>query len=720
MLSNFTVDFLTQRPFLVILVALVLVALSIFVYLHTNPQLPRWLRGILATLRIAAILALVAVLLEPIIGYSRHFERSRKVAVLIDKSGSMERIEGNKTRGARLDSLLSSEVFERVTTTAEVTTFFFGEKLDPLAENITGDKTAIGDALAHVANLEIGEPFDYWLLFSDGNSNFGRPPASVTTGTPVIAIDMSQDAGLFDLYIDEVEYNPVVFVGRKSELRVRAGWRGVDSATAINAQVRDARRVLAETRQTVTQDAGFTELTLSYTPGQAGQLLLTIELPPQLREETPDNNSRTIAVRVLKSRLSVLLVTAAPDYEIGFLSRYLRGSDKYELNLLSTGDESGNLAGRLPASQSELNRYDLVILHDPHPAILTSRSGIIQSYLRERGGAIWIMLGATFATQETPEWLTRILPFSPTRRRPIEYVEFTGEPVESQLFHPAVRIADDRSTIRELWSTLPPFKALVRCGAAATDATILVNASLAGENGAPSPILGYRRSGPGKLATSAASPFWQWSFTQAGLGEDVSAYSRFIEGLISWLTVPEDSDPIRIVPEKEVFARGEVVAFDGFAFDQGFRPIPDATGVIQLSSDSLTTPLEVDLVSRGEGKFRAEFPSVPPGQYRYTGIFEKSGTELKRMSGRIAVEDFSLEEFDQSGDPAALAGIAQRSSGAYLHHNDFASLERVMNLERVQESEDREFGLLGNTWILLLFIVCLCAEWLIRKLNHLL
>ncbi len=719
-LKDISIEFLTGNPVLVGLAFVVLILLSLLLYFKTNPPLPLHFRILLGGLRVIAMLALIGALFEPVISFSREYNRNVRVAVLLDKSSSMDRQEPDKSRAARLDSLMSCPDFSRLKASADVETYYFGENVDQSSDLVNRDKTALGEALHELSRRELAEPSDFWFLFSDGNSNSGRQPADAARGlsVPVYSIDMAQDAGSFDVALSAVDFNPVVFVGQKTEMKVKLNWHSA-RGQRFTVQLRHDTRILDESHYTLSQEDGLGEVTLSYVPAEPGQRLLQVQIPILEEEETGENNQRTVAVKVLKSRLTILLVTAHPDYEVGFLNRYLKQSEKYDVDLIVTGPKAGNLFDRFPASQTELNRYDLVILHDPEPSSLEAYQEIIKSYLSERGGAIWVTMGRQFAESGPVPWFNRLLPFSQSSQRGVDYGDFHGQPAEGNLFHPAVRLADDRSGIREVWADLPPFRSLVRCDQTDLTGVVLAYASGPGLDRLNIPILGYKRFGPGKLLSVAALPMWHWSFINLGFGEDDSHYGTLLEGVISWLTVPEDFDPIRIAPDKEVFNRGEQIRFEGFAFDQGFRPIPGVTGVVQIMEEESHEAYEADLIEHGEGKFRALYDQVPPGRYHYKALFEKEGQVLKQREGRIQVEPFSLEEYDQDGDPSTLMAVARLSGGDYFTCQQFAQAVSAVDLSPITESQEGEIVIWGRLWLLLIFIGSLGLEWVLRKLNDL-
>lgn len=721
-LKDVSINFLTGSPVVAVLALLALAALSVYLYMRTNPPLPTYLRIILNGLRLIALLALFAALFEPVVSFSREYQRLRKVALLIDNSSSMDKTEAGKSRKARLDSLLSSRAFAELSSHAVVVPHYLGGNLVSSPDKVDREKTALGEAVYQLEQLELAEPFDYWILCSDGRSNSGREPKeAVKRGqAPIIAINMATDVGNFDVGLSEIDFNPVVFVGRQTEIQVKLTWHDALNKK-IKIELLDSNRVLDDKSLSVTQEGGIGEVKLKHVPTEPGHKILKVHLPPLEGEENADNNQRSFAVKVLKSRLSVLLVTDRPDYEVGFLKRFLIQSDKYDVDLKVTGHKAGNLSGRFPARQTELNRYDLVVLHDPDPRKLEAHQNIIKSYLNEKGGAIWVLMGEQFALRGSLEWFNRLLPFYQSTPSKLEYVEFHAQPAEGNLFHPAVRLADNQSAIRETWSQLPPFQSLVRCDTVDREAKVLAFASVRSGKDERVPILGYKRLGPGKLFASAALPFWTWGFVNLGFGEDNRNYITFIEGVVSWLTVKDDFDPIRIAPEKEVFTRGETVVFNGFAFDLGFRPIPGVSGTVGLEKvggpDSIKTDLvgQTNLVGVGEGKYRAQFYNLAPGKYHYAATFEKEGRVLKQSDGDILVESFSLEEFDQSGNPAVLTSLAKLSGGDYFTYEEFGKAVESIDPSPIEVETKGELVVWNKLWLLIVIIGALSGEWLLRK-----
>lgn len=719
-LKDISVDFLAHNIFLILLALLLLVVLAIYLYVKTNPPLPRYLRIILAALRIVAVLVIVLALLKPVIKFSREFTRPPKVSLLLDVSSSMNKIEQKKSREDRLDSLLATGDFNQFKQKVALKSYYFGGNISPVKNKVDREKTALGDVVDQLEKDELIQPSDYWLLLSDGRSNSGRDPKVMAQklSAPVMTIDMASGGGNFDIGISDINYNSVMFAGKPTEIKVKLNWHQTPNGTyAIN--LLDSNKIVTKTKFKISQPEGIGEALLKYIPSKPGQKILKVSIPFQTNEENKANNHRSFSVKVLKSRLLVLLVTDKPDYEVGFLKRFFDNSERYQVDLKVNGKKAGNLFGQFPSQQTELNRYDLVIFYDPNPRVFEKNKKIIQSYLSDRGGAVWVMMGEQFGKVGSQAWLNKILPFYSSSTRNAVFTDFHGQPTEGNLFHPAIRLADNQTAIRKVWSELPPFQVLVKCDKIAPDAVILANADLPWQGETKLPILGYKRFGAGKVFASAALPFWKWSFINLGLGEDNSSYGKFINGVSSWLTVSDDLDPIRIVPDKKIYRRGETIRFQGFAFDLGYRPLPDVVGTVKLKDSTGNVIYDTDLNPVGEGKYGATFYNVPSGTYSYVAVFKKGDKILKQNIGNIKVESFSLEEFDQSGDPSNLVALSHFSGGKYFSYKKFYDALRAINTTPVKVKINRELMLWDKYWLLIIFIVALSSEWLLRKINQL-
>ncbi|MBN2227352.1 MAG: hypothetical protein JW763_08300 [candidate division Zixibacteria bacterium] len=715
-ITKFSLDFLTGHPVLTVLFLIVFAALAVYLYRRTNPPLSVKVRLLLTALRLVAIAAVFLALLEPVVSYQREYERPPRLTLLIDHSGSMDVEENGMSRFKRVDSLLQSSEMSALLRNFDVTTRYFAAGVNPGPDVADPHQTALGEALRQTARDELAEPAEYWLVLSDGVSNSGVAPqdVAVTLKTPVYTVGFGSQGMERDLAVTGVDYNQVAFAGKPTEITVHLEWSGMDNDHAP-IQVQAGEKTLATSSLRLPPGGLQKDTTIQFIPERPGRQTFRVTVPPLADEVSTDNNGRSFSMVVLKSRLNVLLVADRLDWEFAFLNRFLERAENVDVTPVVFKNDGTYIMGRFPSRQEELNQYDLVMLYDVTIPSLRARSDLFESFLAERGGGLCVMLGDNYLKAPFERWLDRFLPFVSRghRAEPIRFT-FSGLPAENFLFHPAVRIADTRQEIRERWKEMPHFEMLIPADSVTPNSDVLVTADLRRDL-QHLPVLGYRRYGAGKVLASTVAPFWHWAFYGYGFGEEVDEYPRLFDGIVNWLSLKEDYDPIRVVPDKTVYTRGEQVGFTAFVYDLGFRPIAQATGYVALVAEGTTDTSLVQWTEQGEGRYALNFDVVAPGRYLYTGVVEKDGKTLKTTEGQIVVENYYIEDFRRRPDFAALTTVSQLSGGRFYASDHVSELAQYLDTQPIRVTIRTEIVIWNKFWLLSVFILVLGLEWLIRK-----
>nr|MBN2278383.1 hypothetical protein [candidate division Zixibacteria bacterium] len=715
-ITEISIDFLTGRPVVTVLFFILFVIFAVYLYRRTNPPLSRGMKILLTGLRIVAVVAVFLALMEPVLSYRREYERKARLTILVDHSKSMDIMENDLSRSARVDSVMESgELRDFIGNFDYETVPFAGLAAGEDNDNLDRDRTALGEVLTAMADRQIAAPAEAWLLFSDGISNSGIAPAeaSARIKTPIFSIGVGIPAAEKDIALAGLDYNQIVFAGKPTAVTVHLEWQGMDNDRA-KIQVRSGEKVLSEQEIKLPPGDLKDDIVLKFVPEKPGQQTFRVVIPGSPDEISADNNSRSFSVTVLKSKMEVLLVAPTLDWEYAFLNRFLSRSESVDLTRVVFKDND-YLTGSFPDQQTKLNRYDLIILCDIKPSALKSRKNLFDSFLKDKGGSILVLLGENYLMETWPRWLDDYLPFINTRRgSSLVYLKFNGAPAENYLFHPAVRIADNRQNIREAWRNLPNFEALVPIDSVAPNSEILVTADL-GRAAMTAPIIGYRHFGGGRVLATAALPFWHWAFFGYGFGEEPGEYGRFFDGLVNWLSVREEAEPVRIIPDKAVYTRGEKVGFTAFAYDLGFRPIEGAGGYVAMAAENGKDTSLVQLIDMGEGKYRADFEILPSARYNYFAVAEKDGRRIKESSGQVAIEGYSIEEFRRRPDFENLNAVSRLTGGRFYPVNGIDSLYPVVPHDKITVTVQNEIVLWNKFWLLAIFILALGLEWFIRK-----
>jgi len=715
-ITDFSFDFLTGYPYITGLIFVLFLLIAIRLYRRTNPPLPRGIRILLGTLRIIAVMALFLALFEPVVSYNRVYEKTPSLTVLVDRSASMNIEESGSTRGEQAERFLDSAPFSGIASAFDVNIIPFSARLR--ADGSIGDtnKTALGQALDELSKRQIGEPSSAWIVLSDGISNHGISPVEIAPGikSPVYTLGIGEEQPDKDVALSGLDYNNIMFAGRPTEITARLEWSGLDGENA-RISIKSGNRNFKTETVKLGEGNLRDEITLKFTPEKPGQQTFEVAVSGIDGEITEANNSRSFSVSVLKSKLQVLLVSEHLDWEFSFMKRFLDNSESVELTPVVFKEGGGFLTGSFPARQTEINQYDLIILYDVDWTKLRNRAELFDSFLEDKGGGLFVLMADNYLRNRFPRWIDQYLPFVVTRTQanPL-YHQFNGIPIENYLFHPAVRIGDNRRDIRAAWGDLPHFETLLPIDSITDGAEILVVSDI-GEGDNAVPVLGFRRFGPGKVLAAAAGPFWQWAFLGYGFDQEPDEYRLFMNGVVNWLALKEESDPVRVYPDKDIYTRGEAVGFNASVYDLGFRPITGASGHISLSRENDPDSTVVQFIETGDGRYRAEFEVLPPGRYAWRGLVEKDGKTLKEADGQIAVEAYTVEEFRRRPDFAALAAVSQLTGGDFAPIDRADSILAKLDTNPVIVTETKEISLWNKLWLLMIFITVLGVEWFLRK-----
>jgi len=727
-MNRFEIDFLSGYAWPALVFCLALLAASYFYYRRTTPPLPKFLRYLLLVLRGSAFAALFLALAQPIISHTNITQAKKRMALLMDHSSSMNRplrpgSDADRMEAAR--DILDNPQLAPLKDNLDITTYAFAESLVVAEDSdaLNGNKTDPGGALKQLKRQTAIDPYDYVMIVSDGHVTEGEDPSDVAAeyGAPILAVAVGDSVRVEDIALDDVSYNEVIFAGRQTEITALVSQQGPMEGR-MRLRLTDGNITLAERTDYPPGDGRTGEYSLTFAPSQPGRMFPNLEVIGSADETNRENNRRTIAVRVLKSKLNILLYSSSLNQEYAFLNRFLTGREDYEVTRVIDAPGGERLGERFPTTQERLNGFDLIIMVDPNLNRISSHRDRIESYMTDRGGGVLLLMAERYAQSAPGNRLAELSPLivSPGGRPRVRYGKFHIAPDPRMIFHPAVKLADNREKIVETWANQPPFTISLPVDSASSGAVPLGYLGI--ELGRTERVAAaYRRFGGGKILAFSVAPFWQWAFLPVGVGGDPTVYEDFFSATIRWLTISDESDRLSFKPTEEVFQSGEEVVFEGYVRDEGFRPIEGGTGelmVVSESDDSTVVSIVPDPIR--EGGYRAEVNVLPPGSYTYHAELYADSVKLGAFDGEFAVDDIDRETAHAAVDWNTLARTAQNSGGLFVSYDNLSPLVEAVNIDRVRIARTNEYRLWDHVVLLIILLVTLSAEWFIRKRRQLL
>ncbi|MDZ7307650.1 MAG: VWA domain-containing protein, partial [candidate division KSB1 bacterium] len=320
----------TGYPLLLLLLALVF---TFFIYRVTTPAVAAWLRHTLAFLRALTLVAALLLLFEPTLSLAVRRIEKPAVAVLIDRSASMNLSDSLHTRAEAVRRALALPWLEQLRKRAEVFLFSFSDSLQSLPPEslaglrFNGDGSNVAHALNEAKRRLSKHHYQAAILLSDGAYNLGSNPSRLAEsyGLPIVTVRLGTPQRTRDALIQDVVTNEIAYAETRLPVEVTIAATGLAGRTT-RLRIAEGDREVAVQEIKLPADQTQVTATLTLTPTTVGLNRYSVRLEAVEGELTTANNRRTFYVKVLKSKLKLWIFAGAPSADYTFFKRAV-GSD---------------------------------------------------------------------------------------------------------------------------------------------------------------------------------------------------------------------------------------------------------------------------------------------------------------------------------------------------------------------------------------------------------
>lgn len=702
--------------------ALVLFALPLAIlvafwaYRRTTPAVSTSMRFFLAGLRGATLLVLVLILGEPVLSFLSRTEEPPETLVLIDNSGSMQIQDSFEDRRSATGALLSSGAIGALQSIGSARFVQFDRHARPVEvhelDSLTfdGDVTDIAEALRFVQREARTQNIRAVVLVSDGMVTEGGNPVYEleALGLPIYTVGVGDTSARRDVRIHTVLTNSVAYVDTRIPVAIDVrsqGYAGVRTEILL----RSSEGILDRKILDLAAGSRRYDIGLSLNPKTPGMHRYTVEISAPTDDAVPANNRLSFYVKVLDSKLNVLLIAGAPSADVAFIRRSLEGDET-----LTVGSYIQRLDGMFtdgPLLENALEEADCVIMVG-YPTARSAREPFENIIAAVRNGkGLLTILGRTTDLGKLSELGTE-LPGSITGLSAAEQEVFLSV-VAAERMNPLVRGTQESDAI-EYWQRLAP---VIRRDARIVprpESKVLLVARYQNVQ-STDPIYLSRSVGGRKGLLLGAYGLWLWKMHAA---ENVSdPLAHFLDPALRWLSSREEEKPLRVRPVKEVFSGQESVELDAQLYDATFQPVDDADVRVKIAGNG--AGLEVFAQPMGSGRYTAIVEGLGEGSYSYSARASADDLVLGTDQGSFSIGQLTVEYQDVRPNRVLLEQLAERSGGKYFRADEPEGLaERIARDPQFRASareQARTVELWNAPWVLLLLVVLLALEWGLRK-----
>jgi uncharacterized membrane protein len=696
-------------------------------------------RGLLAGLRLAAVLVLLVALLRPVLVLSTTVPQRSFVAVLLDDSRSMTLDDGDGTARSRtaLDAFAEGTPLRAGLEERFGVRFFGFSRTAARIEGpgglaFQGTRTHLGAALDRVREEMSGVPLAGIVLVSDGGDNSREELSRYllplqAAGVPVFPVGVGRETLPRDIQVSRVEIPRAALRGSAVQADVvvkQTGFRG----RSVELVVEDRGRIVATEPVDLAGDGEPQTVRVRFTAEDPGPRTLRFRIPAQEGEVVDRNNGVDALLMVEDRRDKILYFEGEPRHEVAFLRRAVSEDRNLQLVLLQRTyedrfqrldiDDPEELAAGFPRTREELFRYRGLVLGSVEASFFTpDQLRMIADFVSVRGGGL-LALGGRRALAQGGYVGTAVADALPVvldegGASPEFWGEFTVRPTRAGETHAATQIGDSEELSTARWAELPPlstFNPVTRVKPGAT--TLLTGAGTAFPS--DQVVLAWQRYGRGKSLALPVTDLWMWRM-HADIPLEDRTHQTLTRQLLRWV-VDGVPDPVTARVPAEGVEPGEAATLGATVLDSAFVEVnAAAVNARVVAPDGSETELPLEWLPTRDGEYAGAFTPEVEGVYEVRVAAARGEESLGLGTTYLRVAPSDAEFMDPGLRASLLRRIADETGGRYHTAASLGSLPDDITLGGGGISVTEELPLWDMPVLLLLLLGLLGGEWALRR-----
>lgn len=683
-------------------------------------------------LETAAVALLLVLLWRPALSIAMLRPQQNVIAVVVDDSRSMARVEDGSTRLAQAAKVLDSGLLDALRRKFQVRVYGFGA----LAERVSGasqfkgsrQATHIGESLQSVLSDSSGLPLGAVVLLSDGADTSGGVDRNTVSSlrerkVPVHTIGFGRERPIRDIEIAGVETPPRALAGSHLSAQVRLSAYGYSRSKA-RLSVKDGGRVLASRELILKGDGAAHTERIAFDAGSPGAHNLAFAIDVFEGEENTANNAVSQLVNVEAAKPRILYIEGEPRWEYKFIRRAIAEDSGVELvSMLRTTENkiyrqgiSGpqELEQGFPASAEDLFQYRGLVIGVVEASYFSPvQRELIREFANRRGGGVLFLGGrATLADggyARTP--LAEMLPVHlPERKGTFHRDEAPAELTSAGAEHLICRFDENPAQNAERWGKLPLLADYEEVGDLKPGAVTLLRLKAPGRGS--SPLLALQNYGRGRTAVLATSGTWRWQMLQPL--EDRS-HEVFWQQLLRWLVTGTPGQVAGAVADP-VLSDETIAPLRAEVRDKAYQPAADAQVEANIvGPGGLTATVELTPDPQERGVYGVRWEAANPGSYVAEIVARRGGEELGRDVVMFRREDGVAENFHAVQNRELLEKLASETGGRYYRPAEAGKLGAEISYSEAGITVREARDLWDMPLIFALLLGLRGGEWALRR-----
>lgn len=691
----------------------------------------KYLRALLVGIKFLSIAILIAILWNPSRSEIIETFSRNNVLVMFDTSRSMSLVEDSKD--TRLDKAL--KIFdEKIRSAGKDGPEYkiFGFDNDVYHSGSTqllrrwGSHTNMRSIFAvlgkndniHDAQNEISNNISQTkgaVIFTDGQADDQRVTTyqpMMRNDFPILIVGIGSRKTETDVEIKTIKAPVRVLIDSTYKVNVVAAANNLNDDPVIIELLRDNIVIdsikISASEFSNSLYAKNNEVTVEFDVGAnlLGSHNITARIKAVKNEVNLENNNQSAIVDVVDNdELNVLFYAQAAQFDVGKLREVLSLDPRVHLDFCLDAIESASHLPqvisklgytRLPATQEEFNKYDIIVIENLCVDSLPEEQiDGLYNFVVKRGGGLIILPGRgdyNPANWKNPK-VKLLLPviFDPNTPR-----LWPPEPQQIQLSYEGnQRITLAQEEIPYYNFTVSPYYNIEKNKPASS------TLSVSGDN----PLIIVHRVGRGRVCFLNISRLFSWYSEDKKGGWLYSLMS----GLTSYLgQAPVKSAGVELFAERE--NENNKVRFTAYVRDNNFSPVEQANVLLNFNDHVYA------MEPSGSGYYVTEIDNVSTNRITASAQAETGGIFLGEKPIAVNLPPCKTEMSDTKFNEPFLQALAKQLNGTYIYADDIDENVSELFDTQTQAGYTKQVTSIWPNWMLWgLLCSLLCVEWFIRR-----
>lgn len=684
-----------------------LVLYSVYAYKFTVPQVSKPFKFFLIFLRVSALLLILFAIFEPALNYDKIKTIEKKNYIFVDNSSSIV-LKDSSENFAKVNSSID-ELQNNLNGAAEILTFGneiknFGKR-SPDSLMFSGVISNYAKIIDYLKQSEINAASV--VLIGDGIITDGVNPlySAAKLNVPFFTIGVGDTTERKDIEIGSVLFNKFVYAGNETIIKadiLNDGFAG-ENITAVLKE----NDIVISRKNLELKGESFNSLEFNYTPDESGDKKLMIQISNAENEFSYANNSKSFFLKVLDSKVNILVVSGSPSPDLSFILRTLERNDNFSVKRLLQINETDFLQNKNNIESLIDSASIFVFAGFPSSETSGRLSARILESIDIQNKSLFFILSAGTDLNKL-KMFDAHLPFAIGK---ISGSSLKAQPWDIESSNPIVKFGE---SAEEFWTNLPPVERSSSEITTKPGSSILAKAKTNNVE-TEYPLLVSNKTGAQRSVAILAKNIWKWKL-QTSSTKNIF-FESFINAVIKWLNADEDYDKINVNTSKQIYSLGETIQFNSQIYDESFNPVNNAEVRVEIKTDKEI--FDLILSPSQAGIYEGNFETNLTGDFSYKAEVYLDEDLLGSDEGKFNIGDVEAEALDLRMNNNFLSLLASETGGEFSFAENISEVIPKINdiFENIKEEriEKKEIVLWSNEWLLIISIFLLSLEWFLRK-----